>query len=952
MIHEYRGGLYPDVAGERPPPIEPFGDSLDPTPRRSTTRLRTDRLMRPIPCFAGLLLAFGLPALAHAQDASVHTTTPPVATAAPRQGPIVVDGVLGEEGWQTAPPAGDLRQYQPEEGAAASHPTELRVLYDDNAIYIGARMTQPGGVVAPLARRDQLLDASGDNGSFNSLTTDKLIVRLDPYHNHLDDAWFEVNPAGAWGDQFNGDPSWDPVWEAAARMDSLGWTAEMRIPFSQLRFSASDSLQSWGLQVWRYVDRLNEQDVWSFRPRNVASGPAFYGHLEALAIQEQPRQLEVMPYVVTGSRFERAAPGDPYGEDLEMRLGVGGDLKYLVTTNLTLDATFNPDFGQVEVDPASLNLSAFETYYDEKRPFFIAGSSAFRFGGMRCMFCSNSSGLGAFYSRRIGRPPQLGGCVDDLADYADAPENTSILAAAKLTGRTDGGYTIGVLNAVTGRETAHYLTEPGAIQETQVVEPLTNYFVGRAKKEFRGGATTFGGILTSTARRTADAVVDDRLHGHAEALGVDWQHSWNGRAYSWMGSALLSNVAGSAAAIARTQRSSARYFQRPDRTLDGGGLFDAAYDTTATSLRGYGMFSRVAKDAGTLRWEAMANVRSPGFEVNDMAFLNRSDYVWLNGNVAGSFTTPTRWYRNVFATFGGATEYNYDGDRTQANLQAFVGMELPNYWNVRLMGIHNEPALDDRPHPRRTRGRRRRLRRGQRAGLHGCPRHRRVRRTGAGRPRRGGRHPLPHRSARPRAEAGGQRLRPAVAQLQLRRGGGPVRDSGGRSHRDGVLRESLRLRLHQDQDAVPGHARELDIHAQASRCSSSPSRSSPAGTTPPSASSPRRARWTRSCTVRTWGPSPTMTRPNGEYDVDPDGDGPRRVVHLRQPGLHHQRPARHRRAALGVPPRLHALLRLDPAARGLDDPTGPSTSDGARSAIFDERPMNIFQVKATYWFGR
>ncbi len=295
---------------------------------------------------------------------------------------------------------------QPDEGEQASFPIDVRVLYDDQALYIGASMTQPGGVVAPLARRDQLLDANGNNGSFNSLTTDKLIIRLDPYHNHLDDAWFEVNPAGVKGDQFNGDPSWDPIWEAATQVDSLGWTAEMRIPFSQLRFSR-DPEQTWGMQIWRYLDQLNEQDMWSFRRRNEPSGPAFFGHLTGLAISSQPRQLEVMPYVVTGSRFEHAAPADPYHDGRDMRFSAGADVKYLLTSNLTLDATLNPDFGQVEVDPAVLNLSAFETYYDEKRPFFIAGASAFRFGGMRCMFCSNSSGLSAFYSRRIGRPPQL-----------------------------------------------------------------------------------------------------------------------------------------------------------------------------------------------------------------------------------------------------------------------------------------------------------------------------------------------------------------------------------------------------------------------------------------------------------------------------------------------------------------------------------------------------------------
>ncbi|HTM95775.1 MAG TPA: DUF5916 domain-containing protein, partial [Croceibacterium sp.] len=358
--------------------------------------------------------------------------------------------------------------------------------------------------------------------------------------------------------------------------------------------------------------------------------------------------------------------------------------------------TFNPDFGQVEVDPASLNLTAFETYYDEKRPFFVAGASAFDFGGFSCMFCSNSSSLSAFYSRRIGRPPQLAPYVSDVAAYADLPDNAAILGAAKITGRTQGGYTVGLLDAVTNRERARYLSAPGAPEATQIVEPLTNYFVGRVKKDLGNGATTIGGILTSTFRWTHDSLVRDQLRSRAEAGGLDWNHAWHQREYSWMGSALVSNVAGSPAAIASTERSSARYFQRPDRHAGGGGFFSARYDTTATALRGYGFFTRVAKDNGTLLWEAMTNIRSPGFEVNDLAFLDRADYMWYNGNVGAQWTTPTRWYRSIFTTFGGATQYNYDGDRTETELQAFYSMEFPNYWNLRTFVIRDVPSFDDR----------------------------------------------------------------------------------------------------------------------------------------------------------------------------------------------------------------------------------------------------------------
>lgn len=624
---------------------------------------------------------------------------PPMAGAERLSGPLSIDGRLDEAAWEQATPIEDFRQHEPDEGMPATLPTEVRFLFDDGALYIGARMSQPGGVKAPLARRDQLLDSNGNNGAFNSLTTDKLIVSLDPYHNHIDNALFEVNPAGVKGDMFNWDPSWDPVWEAATRVDSLGWTAEMRIPFSQLRFSRDDD-QVWGLQIWRYVDHLNERDMWSFWRRNEAGGPAFYGDMEGLEIAHRPRRFELLPYALAGGTFDHVSGGDPYHDDREWKGNVGADIKYLLTSNLTLDASLNPDFGQVEVDPASLNLTAYETYYAEKRPFFVAGRSAFSFGGSRCMFCSNNPSLSAFYTRRIGRAPQLAGIVEGQAAFSDTPDNTAILGAAKITGRTQGGYTVGVLNALTSEETARYLPAEGGPESSQVVEPLTNYFVGRVKKDFNEGSTWIGGIVTSMRRRMTNDVVKDNLHSHAEALGIDWRHYWNRRDYSWMGTVLFSNVSGSPAAIEATQRSSSHYYQRPDRQVTGDGIFNTEYDPTATFLRGYGLFSRVGKDGGTLRWEVMANIRSPGFEVNDLSFLSRTDYKWFNGNIAGSWTTPTRWYRSIFTSVGGATQYNYDGDRTFSQLQLYYGMELPNYWNLRAFVIRKTPSYDDR----RTRG--------------------------------------------------------------------------------------------------------------------------------------------------------------------------------------------------------------------------------------------------------
>ncbi|MHB1097116.1 MAG: DUF5916 domain-containing protein [Gemmatimonadaceae bacterium] len=623
----------------------------------------------------------------------------PNAVAVRRATPVIIDGRLDDASWRAATPITTLRQRQPVEGAAAALATEIRILYDDRALYIGARLSDPqgrAGVRAPRARRDQLLDGNGNNGAFNSLTSDKLVIELDPFHNHIDQALFEINPAGVRGEAFNGDDSWDPVWDAATRVDDGGWTAEIRIPYSQLRFSR-DSAQTWGMQLWRYVDRLNERDMWSFRQLNEASGPAFYGHLEGITVGPQPKKLEVMPYTVTRGVFKPSVAGDPYHSGSNRQASIGGDLKYLLTTNLTLDATINPDFGQVEVDPSVLNLSASETYYDEKRPFFVAGSSAFSFGGMRCYFCDNVSGLGAFYSRRVGRPPQLAGYVNGRAAFADIPDHTSILGAAKVTGRTSNGYSIGLLDAVTGRETARFVTSAAAPTTRQMVEPMTNYFVGRVKKDLHDGATTVGGIVTSTLRRVDDdPVAAASLRTRATVAGLDWMHTWRSRTYRWMGTVVASDVGGSAAAMAATQRSSVHYYQRPDRRVIDDGFFGARYDTTATGMRGWGLYTRVAKENGTWLWELAQSWRSPGFETNDASFVSRTAYRWMNGNLVRQWVKPTSWYRNIFVSTGMNQEFNWDGLRTFQDLTAYYGMELPNYWRIRSFVIHNAAVDDDR----------------------------------------------------------------------------------------------------------------------------------------------------------------------------------------------------------------------------------------------------------------
>ncbi|MBB4637968.1 DUF5916 domain-containing protein [Longimicrobium terrae] len=637
---------------------------------------------------AALLLA----AVPRAAQSQTQPSPVPGVAAHPARD-IVLDGKLDEGVWATPEPATGFRQQQPREGEPAQR-TEVRFAYDESALYIGARMFDSlgaAGVNTQLTRRDQ------------SVESDYLQLVFDTYHDHAGRTVLQVNPSGVKYDAGqaspSADPSWDPVWTVQTRIDSAGWTAEMRIPWNQLRFSNAVE-QTWGLQVLRYVQRLNESSLWSFYGRQESGGPARYGHLSGMRIENRPRGLEIMPYAVARASYvEPTQSGSPFQEARAYDTRVGADVRALLGSNLTLSATINPDFGQVEQDPAVVNLSAFESYFDEKRPFFVEGSGLLSFGGLNCFTCSNVSGMSLFYSRRIGRAPQGG--LPGGYDYQDAPANTRLLGAAKLTGRTAGGWQIGAVEAVTAREVGYVRNADGTGQET-TVEPFTNYLMGRVKRTSGGGSRTWGLMGTSVVRRFGDdgQALRGQLATHAEAVGADWNLYWKNQTYRLMGNVALSNVMGDSLAIRRLQRSSARYFQRPDRDGGGNGIFSDAYATDATALRGFGGYMRMSKESGAWMWETSTNYRSPGFEVNDMAFLTQADYVWMNANLVRNVTTPSNWYRSMWISGGGQQQYNFDGDRTDLQFHQYSEVNLLNNWDLSLYG-HVRPEVNT---DRMTRG--------------------------------------------------------------------------------------------------------------------------------------------------------------------------------------------------------------------------------------------------------
>jgi hypothetical protein len=639
-----------------------------------------------------LAAAVLLPQMVSAQNSSGSglITPPRLASAMPRSSAIVLDGRLDDAAWQAIQPLGNFTQSQPREGEPATQRTEIRFLFDTDALYVGARMYDTagvGGVRTRLVRRDADLQGS-----------DYVQVILDTFHDHLGRMAFGVNPSGVKIDSYgpNGaelDPSWDAVWDVATRIDSLGWVAEFRIPFAQLRFPR-DSVQTWGLQVWRMETRLNELSSWAFWRLNEVGGPPRFGHLEGLHIARGPGKAEILPYVVGRSTNDPSvAAGDPFRHSREVDARVGADFKYLLASNLTLTGTANPDFGQVEVDPAVVNLTAFETYFPERRPFFVEGGGLFGFGGFSCFFCSNVSAPSLFYSRRIGRQPQGAGNAFGAGEFADVPDNTRLLGAAKVTGSIAPGWTVATLDALTARENAT-IQDAGGLRSRMEVEPFTNYFIGRLSRDLGNGGS-LRGIVTSVARDLTDPTLRTQLNSHAEAAGAQTTLWWGRRTYRFMGYLEYTQIAGDSQAILRVQRSSARYFQRPDRGNGSNGLFTDAYDPSLTAMRGYAAYGRVSKEAGDWLWEAATMIKSPGFESNDVGFTSQADRIWMNGNVLRQFTRPNRFARQMVFSAGGQQAFNFDGDLVDRQLQVYVGFTFHNYWDVAGFVIFSPPRVDD-----------------------------------------------------------------------------------------------------------------------------------------------------------------------------------------------------------------------------------------------------------------
>jgi hypothetical protein len=588
----------------------------------------------------GLSAPVGLAQTVQAQQASAAPASVALgrAMAFPTEQAPIIDGRDDDAIWKSAPPITGFRVFDPKEDGDPTFQTEARIGYDSRNLYIFARMfdPHPDSIVSLLSRRDV------------KTQSEQVKVMIDSYHDRRTGYEFAVNPAGVKRDYYTYDDAreditWDAVWDVATRIDSLGWTAEFRIPLSQIRFPRAAE-HTFGLMIIRDVVRTSERNSWPLLQRSKRGIASQFGQLTGLRGLGSPHRLEVAPYLVA----KNVSVPQPNGFGRAQKQTIGGDLKYGVTSNLTLDATVNPDFGQVEADPAQLNLTAFETFLAEQRPFFLEGTGIFSFNG-------DASRM--FYSRRIGRSPQLAGLVSD--PNADIPAATPILGAGKLTGRLANGTSIGSLFAVTGRQ---------AVGPT-MIEPQTEYGLLRASKDFRNGESGIGTMLT-VVNRQLDDVSALRLRRDAVVGGIDARHRFASGRYSIAGAVATSLVRGSAEAIDRTQRSAVHYYNRPDAGLP--------YDPTRTSLAGTDLQLKADKVAGTFTYGGLYERLSPGFETNDIGFLSQADQQIGQFYAALQSSRPRAFWRNASAQFYQYTQFTANGLPTTNFSEVYLSAEFEN----------------------------------------------------------------------------------------------------------------------------------------------------------------------------------------------------------------------------------------------------------------------------------
>ncbi len=566
--------------------------------------------------------------------------------------PPVIDGRFDDSAWKEGEWTGDYTQQLPTEGAKPSKPTELKILHDDRYIYIAIRAyDDPALIHRYPGRRDDF-------------TGDIVGVCFDSYDSKRTGFEFDLTAGGSKIDlilgngEFEWDTTWDAVWDGEVAHDAQGWTAEFRIPLSQLRYSRQD-LQVWGMHAWRWIDRNQEESQWQLIPRQNTGRMHQLGELHGIRSLPRPRHVELLPHVLA-----RAAPNRSGESGMEGSGSAGLDVKIGLTSNFTLDATVNPDFGQVEADPSVINLTAYETFYQEKRPFFLEGRKILSFE------IDDTDQL--FYSRRIGHAPSYAPPLNP-GESIRSPESTTILGAAKVTGRTDGGLSLAVMQSLTARETARISSSLGSRDQT--VEPATSYTVGRIHKDWDKGNTSLGGMLTETHRAVSDPELAF-LPTNALAGGVDFTRYFANRSWLVEASALFSRVTGDLQAIHALQTNPVHYYQRP-------GAKHLGVDDGATSLSGHGGSVRFGRsETSRLRLTDHFRWFSPGLDLNDLGYLRQADIIDNEVFLGWSVTEPKGMFRSWSVQVAREDAWDFGGLKTKSANSLEFSSTFKNKWTA------------------------------------------------------------------------------------------------------------------------------------------------------------------------------------------------------------------------------------------------------------------------------
>jgi len=550
----------------------------------------------------------------------------------------VIDGKLNDASWSRVAWANNFVENDPDENTPPTFQTKFKILYDAKYLYVGIKALDddPGKIEKRLSRRD------GFEG-------DRVTINIDSYNDKRTGFSFTLTAAGVKGEEFisengnNWDDSWNPIWYTKTSVDSLGWNAEMKIPLSQLRFGKAKE-QFWGLQVIRQLFRKDERSVWQRIPKDAPGWVSEFGELRGLKNIKPQKQFEIQPFTVTELKTFPKEAGNPFRDGKDFKLNGGLDAKIGITNDLTLDLTVNPDFGQVEADPSAISLDGFEIFFREQRPFFVENKNIFDF-----RFADNQDNI--FFSRRIGRSPQ-GYPSTSSGEFVNQPQNTTILGAAKFSGKTKNGWSIGVLESITSKEFAKI--DNNGLQRKEIVEPATNYFVGRLQKDFNNKNTYIGGIFTATNRNIEGNL--DFLRKSAYTGGFDFKHQWKNRKYYALGNIILSRVDGSKQSITDTQISLTHLFQRVDAS-------NVSVDPNRTSLTGTGGKFELGKaSSGHWLYNAGFIWRSPELELNDIGFLRQADVMKQYTNINYQTLKPFGKFRSINANLQQFTTYDFDGN--------------------------------------------------------------------------------------------------------------------------------------------------------------------------------------------------------------------------------------------------------------------------------------------------